>query len=60
VSVLVSGLSQVSELVLIDDSDGQAFTAGITGVGLNITCVLVDANSVTYVLAHFVLCIAFD
>lgn len=60
-SVLVSGLSQPGgQLVLVNDSGGQAFTAGNTGFGFNITCVPVDANSVTYVLPHFVLRIAVD
>ncbi|KAJ7237367.1 hypothetical protein C8J57DRAFT_1372227 [Mycena rebaudengoi] len=49
-SVLVSGLSQPGgQLVLVNDSGGQAFTAGNTGFGFNITCVPVDANSVTLV-----------
>ncbi|KAJ7827366.1 hypothetical protein B0H14DRAFT_3467156 [Mycena olivaceomarginata] len=50
--VLVSGLSQESgqTVVVAEGSNGQAITAGGTSFGFNITCVPVDANSVTDVL----------
>ncbi|KAJ7894974.1 hypothetical protein B0H14DRAFT_3426585 [Mycena olivaceomarginata] len=49
--VLVSGLSQEAgeTVVVAEGSNGKAITAGGTSFGFNITCVPVDANSVTLV-----------
>jgi hypothetical protein len=57
-SVLVSGLSQeVGETVLVTEgSNGQAVTDDSTGFAFNITCVPVDANSVTSVLHRTLYC----
>lgn len=56
--VLVSGLSQEAgeTVVVAEGSNGQAITAGGTIFGFNITCVPVDANSVTYVLHRTLYC----
>ncbi|KAJ7304666.1 hypothetical protein DFH08DRAFT_825422 [Mycena albidolilacea] len=50
--VLVSGLSQEAgeTVVVAEGSNGQAITAGSTSFGFNVTCVPVDANSVTLFL----------